>query len=483
MNGQLHQLPLGLKPHKVQPSQRRKPNDKPRLQRKNSPLWYAVCLPQLEAGRVSSELNQTQPSTQEKLQQLAERFCTVSSKVCIEPPHCLVFETRSTLKYFGGIEKIRSQVDKIIRTQLESWQLPIEYYQAAAPTPSASLLLAQAGYNLVIHQQGNLRSALGEVSVQTLPIDSKKQRRQLHNSGIRTLRDVWRLPKAAMSQRFGTGFTAQLERCLGTIAQPKQGYESKPRFCSDIDFDFAVENTTLLQHAIQELIDRLSLFLQRRELAANHLCFELIHAQEPAKIIDIELRQASRSAQHFLLLSNTRLESLLLCAPVQTLRIKVERFSPFVAQKGSLDLLEKQDQDNIDQAPIAPLLEQLQAKLGKQSVKGISYHREHAPEHASGHHSYGSICSSATQTYNPPHNPRPCWLLPAPLKLDTYQGKLFYRSSLMLISGPERIETRWWSSMQIERDYYVAHNRAGMRLWIFHERQGSRNWYLHGVFS
>ena len=57
------------------------------------------------------------------------------------------------------------------------------------------------------------------------------------------------------------------------------------------------------------------------------------------------------------------------------------------------------------------------------------------------------------------------------------------RGSLRLRSGPERIETRWWTGQEVCRDYYVADNARGMRLWIFHEREGERRWFLHGIFD
>jgi protein ImuB len=485
MNGQLLQLPLGAKPLHTLLQRKRVQERTLTRQQKTAPLWYAICLPQLGEDSLSSELNQLGLSEGDKLQQIAEQLTSLSSRVSIEAPDCLVFEVRSSLKYFGGIEKIRNELEKIIQHQLKEWQLPLGFYQAATPTPAASLLLAKAGHNLLVYQQENLRSALGRLSVQTLPIDSNKQRKQLHNSGLRTLRDVWRLPTSALGQRFGLDFIKQLDRCLGKIAQPIQHYESAPIFSSEIDFDFALENTTLLLHGVQELIDRLAHFLQRRELATRHLRFELIHAQEKNKVLEIELRQASRSPKHLLMLAKTRLESLLLCAPVQTLRIHIERFEAFVPEERPLALFDDTLADNNDTTPIAPLLEQIQAKLGNSAVQKIYYRKEYAPEHASRHYIYGTKTPQdiASPSLSHLENSRPFWLLSDPTELTEQEGRLHYRSSLVLISGPERIETRWWSGEDIARDYYIARNRLGMRLWIYHERTGRRGWYLHGIFD
>jgi protein ImuB len=55
-----------------------------------------------------------------------------------------------------------------------------------------------------------------------------------------------------------------------------------------------------------------------------------------------------------------------------------------------------------------------------------------------------------------------------------------------LLEGPERIETGWWSRGvvgDITRDYYVALDAQGARLWVFREHKAPYRWFLHGVFG
>jgi len=54
---------------------------------------------------------------------------------------------------------------------------------------------------------------------------------------------------------------------------------------------------------------------------------------------------------------------------------------------------------------------------------------------------------------------------------------------LELEQGPERIESGWWDGRDVQRDYYVARNPAGVRLWLFRDRQSAGRWFLHGVFG
>ena len=48
--------------------------------------------------------------------------------------------------------------------------------------------------------------------------------------------------------------------------------------------------------------------------------------------------------------------------------------------------------------------------------------------------------------------------------------------------GPERIETGWWRTEDVERDYYRAEWEDGTHVWIYRDRRSGR-WFLHGFFD
>jgi len=81
---------------------------------------------------------------------------------------------------------------------------------------------------------------------------------------------------------------------------------------------------------------------------------------------------------------------------------------------------------------------------------------------------------------------RPLWMLQKPELLRTEQGLPCYEGKLKLLSGPERLETGWWDDDGIARDYFVASNPRGVRLWVYRDRgkdSHRRLWYLHGMFG
>jgi len=54
---------------------------------------------------------------------------------------------------------------------------------------------------------------------------------------------------------------------------------------------------------------------------------------------------------------------------------------------------------------------------------------------------------------------------------------------LTLLDGPERVETGWWDDFDVKRDYFVARDASGAKLWLFRERSGRKGWFLHGIFA
>ncbi|MHB8415885.1 MAG: Y-family DNA polymerase, partial [Acidiferrobacteraceae bacterium] len=49
-------------------------------------------------------------------------------------------------------------------------------------------------------------------------------------------------------------------------------------------------------------------------------------------------------------------------------------------------------------------------------------------------------------------------------------------------AGPERIESGWWDGGDIARDYFIARDRSGARLWVFNDLHNGQ-WFLQGIFA
>ncbi|MCB1669695.1 MAG: DNA polymerase Y family protein [Gammaproteobacteria bacterium] len=438
-------------------------------------LWYALYLPQL--------LELPEPLQQQRLKQLAALARGVSSGISFHPG-ALVLEIRSSLRYFRGIDRLHEILAAGVTRQLQSWQLPESFRYAAAPTVTGSLLLARGGHNRLVYRRDNLRSALGGLSTDVLEL-SREQRRRLYNMGVRRLRDLWRLPAAGLRKRFGSSFVDQLFKAVGERPEPQHYYQPPPAFRCSYDLPCEVDNVSLLLPVVEEFLAQLVDFLRRRDLSTSRLALSLVHERQADTRIILGLRQPSRCPRHLLQLLQLHLDSLSLPAPVVTVTMQVKRFD---AHAGESDPLlpggqpGSGGQADYGDERLDRFLEQLQARLGERHIHRINNVADHCPDYA-------------TRQLNPLHspvrpgcretasNPRPFWLLPAPRPLEVRGGRLYYRRAVSILSGPERIETRWWSGTDVRRDYYVAREECGSRLWIYREKTGERGWYLHGIFA
>lgn len=446
--------------------------------RKTSPLWYALYFPQLPPTATSQQ--------DARLRELAGHVTSVSSTVSYHP-QALVAEIRSSLRYFGGLDALHRHLQQTLQPCLDTLQLDSICYYAAAPTVTGSLLLARAGYNSVVYRPDNLRSALGGLPYEVLHLD-REQNRRLYNMGVRQLTDLWRLPMSGLRKRFGTDLVNQLHKALGKAPEPTRNYLPPPAFETSYELPYGVENLQRLLPVADEMLAQLCDFLRRRDLASDRLVFALHHENRAATTVTLGLRQPSRAREHLLLLLETHFARLTVPAPVSAMKLSVVQFDAFNTESEAL--LRQQpttdDESNPATGNLDLFMEQLRARLGGQPLKTLQAVAEHCPEYACRLVDYDTDIGNGLRAPAPPtvaRQPRPLWLLPEPQALTLRGKRLYYRKAITLISGPERIETRWWSGTDVRRDYYVATEAGGSRLWVFRERSGQRDWYLHGVFA
>ena len=424
-----------------------------------------------------------------RLQQLAVWAEQFTSRVSIQAPRALLLEVRGSIKLFGGLPELQAQMSRQLQQQ---WQH--SFVSAITPTPMASLLLARSGYSDVILRKNALRSVLGRLSVNHLPIGLKKKQ-QLRRTGIRLLKDVFRLPKEALARRFGASLTNYLNRTLGLIPDPLDFFASKEHFKTFYEFPLEIHKTDLVLNIAEQLLEQLALFLRERDICINQCEFRLHHDKQSVTTVIVGVRQASRDPQHLLSLLREQLERLALKASIKGLTLAAHDFLPFVPQDASLfglfpDIPSDQ-QASTTNSNIDHLLEQLQARLGRDAIKKIHSVNDHRPEYA---YCFNNTAKKQTDTVS---QQRPFWLLPKPQPLPQKDNRPWLNGPVSLLKGPERIEAGWWSGHDVRRDYYIAIDNRGSHLWIYRERKQpastqpastqhtprQHQWYLHGIFS
>ncbi|MDN5849464.1 MAG: hypothetical protein L0H63_07440, partial [Nitrococcus sp.] len=205
---------------------------------------------------------------------------------------------------------------------------------------------------------------------------------------------------------------------------------------------------------------------------SRRLAIRLRHRHRDATAFAVGLMACSRDPAHLLDLTRQRLERLSLPAPVSSLLLAtrhIERLAP--CQRS----LVSENRNEVEEW--SALLERLSARLGECAIHGLQARAVHRPERAWRYVAPGRESPVAIMAE------RPLWLLLQPQLLKIRNGQPLWHGPLVLQQDPERIESGWWDGADCARDYYVARNTSGERLWIFRERRGGCVWYLQGFFA
>ncbi len=384
--------------------------------------------------------------------------------VSLEPPGAVLAEVRGSLDLFGGVMSLLRRALAGLSASGLSASL------ALAPTARGALWLARAELAMTVTRADALPGIASRLPLACLqwPEDTVATLARL---GITSVADLLRLPRAGFAARFGPQLLDELDEGLGRRPAPRRRHVVPERFDERLELPAAAESVAVLQPALGHLLARLAAFLRARASGIRELRVDLLHRDAAPTRLRIALARLAGGAAELEELLDERLGRCRPELPVVGLRLRSGVLSPLVLRDAGLF----ERGQGADPEATARLLDLLRARLGQEAVFGVMPVSEHRPERAFRIAEPGAAgappmpCSAAARAT------RPLWMLADPQPLDDWEGTL--------ITGPERIESGWWDGHDVRRDYYVAQNRAGVRLWIFRERPPGQRWFLHGVFG
>jgi len=393
----------------------------------------------------------------ETLQGLAAWCYQYSSQVSIPPDRCMVLlEAGASQRLFGAPVMLGQRLER------ELGQLGYHAMAGSAPTPEAAWLAA--GEALHIETRGNIRAHIGLLPLRCLHL-SEAQQHALQQMGFRQVRDILRLPRKALTRRFGPGVTDYIDRLLGSLPDPRPIYQPPQTFASRLELPAEIHTGQALLFPLKRLLEELCGALRGGDKAVQSVHIVLRHEDHPDSLLDLGTQSPTQDPVRLLGLLRERLERLRLPQAVREIRLEAPRLLPLAAGQHSLF----RDSPAEQQHGIEQLAERLQARLGREAVSGLASVQDHRPEY--------SWRSRALDEKAPaialPH--RPAWLLPKPKRCDIGRYEI--------LAGPERIESGWWDGRDCRRDYFIVRDARGSTLWAFHEYKPRRGWYLHGIFG
>jgi protein ImuB len=426
-------------------------------------------------------LHERQPAAEAALLERLARWGTqFTPRVSLEPPQALLAEVRGSLALFGGAEDLRRRAAGELRRR------GLRVVATVAPTPRAALWLARAGIQIPVESADELPSLASRLPLACLDWPQAAMR-ALVTLGIQTVADLARLPRDGFARRFGPALLDELDEGFGRRPQPRRSAAAAERFDGSLELPAESGSARLIGIALERLLERLQEFLRARSAGTRGLAIELRHRELPATRLRLGLARPSGDTRHLLTLLRERLARTPLPAPVVSLRMRSTVITPLALRTG---ILPGEAERRADPEAAARLLEHLRARLGDGVVFSVCLVPEHRPEFAwrvaePSLEKKGTVPFSATEKGTVPFFfPRPLWMLAEPQPLAERDGVPCHDGRpLGLVSGPERIETGWWDGRDVRRDYYVATDRGGVRLWVYRQRSRHGGWWLHGVFG
>lgn len=443
-----------------------------------------------------------------------------------------LLEISASLRLFGGLRGLLLRMQTGARDLVQPGRLH------AAPGPTSGVALGR----LRLAQPWKAVARLPEAELPLSVLDAAIPHLDvLARLGCHTWGELRQLPRGGLARRFGAELLDALDQACGERPE-SHGWLQLPEVFEDrLELPCVVEHSSGLLFALQRLLQRLKVWLvaRNRGVLGVRMAWQMDARRGTDRTGELllHLGEATQDMAHLARLAAEHLARVQLPAPAQALSVHSLETVVLPAHSHSLLLEDQRRGESLGQ-----LVERLSARLGPAQVLRWQGQASHVPERmqqwhpaslvgaqppgrsvasngrlrAATHRREGSAPtqnqpdpvgaqpsgrSSLVGAQPPGRSPfdlLPAWLLREPLRLKVQAERPWYEGPLVLLVGPQRLETSGWYGLQpgqgavrpseppVMRDYFIARSEQAGLLWIFRERlprQQAGGWFLHGLFA
>ena len=455
------------------------------------------------------------------LQSVAHAALAFSPMVCLSPPAGVLLDVSTTLRYFGGIDRLSQRLDDTLAP------LGHRVFRARAPTAQGAALLSRWRDGVQCPDLATLQAALDDAPLSVLAA-AQPHLETFQGMGLRHLGELRRLPRAGLARRFGEALLDELDSASGDRPDPREAVVLPPAFDSEVELFARADTTDQLLHGAEVLLARLVVWLSARHAFVRRFQLVLRHegrlrqADGPAVTrVDVALAEPSRDAGHLQSLLRERLSAFVLPAPTLELALHAHDIAKQPPPNTELFPTPSNEREGL-----VRLIERLQARLGPARVQRLVRVPDHRPDRCAHTMPYEPgaaprapepvvtsrrpvrrqargaaeraaaspvpkkppvLLAHPLEPERPAPSMRPVWLMPEPVPLAERQSRpLLDGQVLQLLCGPERIEAGWWDEGLAERDYFIAQTPDGALVWVYRARlplSDGEGWFLQGRFG
>ena len=462
--------------------------------------------------------------------EITRRYAPVVGLDCMPLPDSLLLDITGCGLLFGGEAALAELL--LHDLQLHGWTSRI----AIADTIAAVWALthtelgrpevrrsSQSSHRRASQREGDI-AMLHELPIQMIPPGQQQQEltrlpiaasrlplkdlQILAHLGIRSIGQLLALPREDLPSRLSDDAVVRVQQLLSLTDEFIVPLPEANPVAAAWTSEYPARNIADIHQVLQHLVEIVAEQIVRRRVACSMVLCELTSATGTKIPLSAGVVKPTQSGELMFEVLSLRLETLPLNEPVVAMSMTLQTVPIPVSRQR--DLFSPTEHIR-PQEELATLIARLSNRMGPQSVSTLRPQADPRPEHAiilesvipgdSG----GTPAQQSDQVLQRLTEPdpdasdgigktilRPLRLLAAPQQISggddlqhppehiTVLGKV---RRVIDFSGPERIQTAWWTDEPCNRDYFrVTMADSGSQLWIFRDLQ-SGIWYLHGLFD
>ncbi len=426
-----------------------------------------------------------------------DRFSPVVALDSTETPDALLLEATNLAPLWADTPTAgERRLTRAVADWIQAERLTARL--AVASTVGLALALARYGEadQPIVLPAKSTRSAASLLPIIALRVDDRTLD-TLTELGFETIGQLTALLRCSLPSRFGPQLAERLDQLLGSVAEPIHSFHAEPPLVGRWDFETAVKSSRCIEHAVEQLLTRLSTAMIRRRVGALRVLIRYLldapAGETVSEAIALRLFRPTNAARELIELAALQAEGLRLRYAVRSIQAVVGSSTTIVSRQRTLF----DDDARDDPHQLALLINRLASRVGSDRVSRVEKRRSVDPQRT-----YAFLpaidvpAAPFRQTSTEAERARqlplliwgddgealsvetspignPCWVVLPP------------RRRVVRCWGPERIETGWWRHGRhavTARDAYWVELETGQRLWLCHDRR-DRRWRLAGEFA